>query len=285
MLLTIIMWGCSFVASKVALRELSPVTMIFCRFALGTVLLLATVGLGGSKLLPPRDSWPALALMGFVGIFVHHMVQAYALTLTDAVHAGWLTGLIPIWSALLSIVLLKERFGGMKLAGLVGGFAGAVLVISRGRTGPGTFQLPGTRGDFLFLFSTLNWAIYTVIGHGTLKRLGATRATAGAMLFGWLMIAPFFVHECGWRELPHLSRTGWGALLFLGIACSGLGYLLYYQALERIEVSRVAAFFYIQPLVTLLAAAILLHEPIRPVTVAGGLLVLVSVFITQRAPR
>ena len=104
------------------------------------------------------------------------------------------------------------------------------------------------------------------------------------MLFGWLMLAPLFFWHQGWRELPHVSLAGWGAVLFLGIGCSGLGYLFWYGALERIEVSRVAAFLYLEPLVTLVAAVLLLNEPVSVTTVAGGLLVLLSVYLMQRAP-
>src|SRR2546426_2860296 len=226
-LIAVVLWGISFVATKAALREISPATLIFIRFALGTALLLVMVGLRAGTALPPRDAWPALALMGFVGIFVHQMLQAFGLTMTSAVHTGWLIGLIPIWSALLSAAFLKERFGAIKVAGLIGGFAGAVLVISRGQFERGFFQLPATRGDFLILLSTLNWAIYSVLGHPTIERLGPARATAGAMLFGWLMVAPFFLVQRGWRELPNLSLAGWGAILFLGIGCSALGYLFW----------------------------------------------------------
>ena len=282
--LAILLWGCSFVATKAALREISPPTLLFSRFALGTALLVLIVAAGGSNPLPPRDTWPALALMGFIGVFLHHMLQAYALTMTTATHAGWLIGLIPVWSAVLSAILLKERFGEMKLAGLLGGFIGALLVITRGHLSGGTLQLPGTRGDFLILLSTINWAVYSVLGRATLKRLGSNRATAGAMLFGWLMLTPLFLFQSGWREFANLSMGGWGAILFLGIGCSGLGYLFWYSALERIEVSRVAAFLYIQPLVTLVAAVILLNERITMTTMFGGLVVLLSVFIIQRAP-
>ena len=259
-------------------------TLIFTRFAIGIALLTMMVHLRGSSLLPPRDTWAALALMGFVGIFAHHMLQASGLTLTTAVHTGWLIGVIPIWSAVLSALLLKERFGAVKVAGLVGGFAGALLVITRGQFGREVLQLPATRGDFLILLSTITWAVYSILGHGTLKRLGPTRATAGAMLFGWLMLAPFFIFDRGWQQLSHLSPTGWGAILFLGVGCSALGYLFWYGALERIEVSRVAAFLYIEPLVTLLAAVILLHEPVTATTIIGGVVVLLSVFVIQHAP-
>jgi drug/metabolite transporter (DMT)-like permease len=282
--IAVVFWGVSFVATKAALRELSPVSLIFTRFALGTAMLFGLVWLKGANPLPPRDAWPALLVMGFFGIFVHQMLQAKGLTLTSAVQTGWLIGVIPIWSALLSGALGKERFGKVKLAGLIGGFAGVVLLISRGKFGPELLKLPSTRGDFLILLSTINWAIYSVLGHGTIKRLGPTRVTAGTMLFGWLMLAPFFFYIHGWREWPNLSMTGWGAVLFLGICCSGLGYLFWYGALEKLEVSRVAAFLYIEPIVTLAAAVMLLNEKVTLVTVAGGLLVLFSVFVIQRAP-
>jgi len=283
-LIAVVLWGISFVATKAALREISPPTLIFTRFALGVVLLLIILRRQGANVLPSRRAWPALAMMGFIGIFIHQTLQAFGLTLTTAVHTGWLIGLIPIWSALLSAFLLKERFGGLKIAGLLGGFAGAVLVISRGEFSQHLLQLPATRGDFLILLSTINWAVYSVVGHATIKSLGPTRATAGAMLFGWLMLAPLFVWNQGWRELSHISLTGWGAVLFLGIGCSGLGYLFWYGALERIEVSRVAAFLYVEPLVTLLAAVLLLNETVTASTLIGGLMVLLSVFVVQRAP-
>jgi drug/metabolite transporter (DMT)-like permease len=284
-LITVIIWGVSFVASKAALGEgMSPVSLIFTRFAIGTAILTFMLHLRGDPLLPPREHWLSLALMGFVGIFAHHMLQATGLTKTTAINTGWLIGVIPIWSAVLSAIVHKERFGIMKTAGLLGGFAGAILVITRGRVGADLLKLSGTKGDLLILASTVTWAVYTVIGHDTLRRLGPTRATAGAMLFGWLMLAPFFVADRGWEYIARLSPIGWLAILFLGIGCSAIGYLFWYGALERIEVSRVAAFLYIEPLVTLVAAVILLGEKVTPTTIIGGLIVLGSVFVIQHAP-
>jgi drug/metabolite transporter (DMT)-like permease len=281
----VVFWGLSFVATKAALAEISPETLIFTRFAFGAALLIALLKLRGQRPLPPFDAlWP-LACMGFFGVFVHQMLQATALTMTSAVQTGWLIGVIPIWSALLSALMLKEKFTGLKLLGLLGGFAGVVLVISHGQLSAMTLKLPSTRGDFLVLLSTINWAFYSVIGHSTIKRLGPTRATAGSMLLGWLMLAPLFIWKQGWREWPHLSSSGWGALLFLGICCSGLGYLFWYGALEHIEVSRVASFLYIEPLVTLVAAVLLLRERVTATTILGGLLVLASVFLIQRLPK
>jgi len=276
----IVLWGISFVATKAVLREVSPVTLIFTRFAIGALVLLALV-----RELPPRSSWRALATMGFVGIFVHQMLQAYGLRLTAATNAGWLIGLTPLWSAALSAYLLRERFTVWKVLGLVGGFVGALLVVTRGDFGSHVLARPSTLGDLLIFLSTINWAIYTVLGHHTIRKLGPRRATSGSMLFGTAMLAPFFVVQRGWGELPRLTASGWGALLFLAIGCSALGYLFWYGALERIEVSRVAILLYLEPLVTFAAAAALLGERVSGIVIAGGLLVLISVLLAQYAPE
>ena len=277
--LAVIFWGISFVATKAALGEVSPITLVTTRFAIGALLLLALV-----RRLPPRKEWAPLALMGFVGVFIHQMLQSFALTMTSASSTGWLIGLTPIWSAVLSAILLRERFSALKILGLAIGFAGALLVVTRGDFSARVFGRPSTLGDLLILISTINWAVYSVIGHNTIRRLGPRRATSGAMLFGALMLAPFFLARRGWTEIPHLTATGWGAVLFLGIGCSALGYLFWYGALEHIEVSRVAALLYAEPLVTVIAAMVLLGEQLSGIVVMGGLLVLAGVVIAQYAP-
>jgi drug/metabolite transporter (DMT)-like permease len=275
----VVFWGISFVATKAALSEVSPSTLIFVRFAIGAVVLLAIV-----RELPPRPAWGALAVMGFVGVFVHQMLQAYALTMTSATNTGWLIGITPIWSAILSALVLRERFGFWKIVGLLGGFFGALLVVTKGDFSPRVLGTPSTTGDLLIFISTINWAVYTVLGHKTIRELGPRRATSGSMLFGAAMLAPIFVLRRGWTEIPRLTATGWGALLFLAVCCSALGYLFWYGALERIEATRVAALLYAEPLVTFIAAALLLGERVSAVVVIGGVLVLASVLVAQYAP-
>ena len=235
--LAVVFWGVSFVASKAVLATLSPTVLIFTRFALGALVLLAISAARKQPLIPPRNTWPMLALMGFIGVFVHQMLQLHGLVHTTAVNAGWLVGLVPIWSAILAVLFLRERFGPFKLAGLALGFAGATLVVTHGQISTETLALPSTLGDILVLASTLNWAVYTIVGRRTIQRLGSLQATSEAMFLGWLMLIPFFLHSAGWRELPALDATGWLYVLFLGICCSGLAYLFWYRALEFVAIS------------------------------------------------
>lgn len=279
----VVMWGASFVATKSVLAELRPVEIVLGRAALGAATLASLLAIRRRSLTLPGSTWPVLALLGFVGVFFHQMIQAHGLILTSAMNTGWLVGLIPIWSALLAALFLRERFSPGKVAGLALGLAGALLVITRGEISARTLALPSARGDLLILASTLNWAIYTVLGHGTLRRLGPTRVAFGAMLMGALLAAPLFIAGSGWHGYAALSPGGRWFMLFLGVGCSGLGYFFWSAALERIEASRVAAFLYAEPLVTLTTAALLLGEPITATAVTGGLLVLAGVGLVQRA--
>lgn len=284
-LAAITLWGLSFVATKIALAELTPVTLVFTRFAIGTVVLHAILAARGEPLSPPRSMLGALALIGFVSIFVHQMLQVHGLALTTAVRTGWLIGLVPIWSAVLAALTLHERFGVRKVAGLALGFVGAVLVVTRGQLSTSVLALPSTKGDLLVLASTVNWAVSTVLARGTVARLGSARATAGSMLLGWLMLAPLFVLAGGWREWSGLSSSAILATLFLGVGCSGLAYLFWYGALARLDASKVAAFLYLEPLVTCAAAVPFLGEPLGATTLVGGLVVLAGVALVQGADR
>lgn len=272
----------SFVATRAVVEQISPVALIFARAALGSLLLIGILTARGRAWWPPRSAWPSLAVMGFIGVAFHQLLQAYALQLTTAVNTGWLIGLTPVWSAILAAIHLRERFPPRKLLGLTLGFIGAVLVVTRGQFGGEVLGLPATRGDLMILASTVNWAIYTVACHPTLKRLGSLVATTCAMIVGWALLTGPFLYARAWGDFARLDGVAWAAVLFLGICCSGLGYLWWYGALERIEASRVAAFLYLEPLVTLLAAVVLLGETVTATTIVGGLMLVGGVALVER---
>jgi drug/metabolite transporter (DMT)-like permease len=281
-LLAVLFWGVSFVATKAVVAVIAPITLVFARACLGALLLVGLISARGESIVPPRSEWRALAVMGFIGVAFHQVLQAYALRLTSATATGWLIGITPLWSALFAAATLRERIGREKLAGLALGFLGAGLVVGRGNPGK-LAALPTTRGDLLILLSTLNWALYTVLGHATIRRVGPARASAAGMLVGSLLLLPPFLATGGPSDLLHLDGVGWAAIAFLGFFCSGLGYYFWYGALEHVEASRVASLLYLEPLVTMSAAVVLLHERVALGTIGGGLLLVAGVVLVQRA--
>src|SRR5688500_11014778 len=134
----------------------------------------------------------------------------------------------------------------------------------------------------MILASTVNWAVYSVIGHPTLKVLGSLVATTSALLVGFVLLSIPFVYAGAWSVYARLDAVGWGSVLFLGLCCSWLGYLWWYGALEKIEASRVAAFLYLEPLVTLAAAVALIGETVGVTTIVGGLMLVGGVALVER---
>ena len=276
-------WGASFVATKVALREISPVTLIFLRFGMGVLILsFAVWRLRVFKLISRRD-WLLLAVLGAIGVPIHQGLQANGLAVTAATSVAWLVALTPVFTAILAWVFLSESFGAAKTLGLVIAFAGAIIVITKGALTSDVLKLPSTTGDFLALASSLNWAIFTIASKPVLKRLHPTLMVTYMMAMGWLLLIPFFANAQGWNEIGRLSTEGWIAVGFLGVLCSGLAYIFWYDALARLEASQTAAFIYIEPLVTVVVAAIVLGEVFTLVTFIGGLTILLGVYLVNRS--
>ncbi len=278
------LWGSSFVASKVALRAFSPLTLVAGRSAIGLLVLAAALPMsrGAAKETPRRgDGWLTLVL-GLLGIPLHLSLQAYALTLTSAVHGGWLIALNPVFTAILAAIFLRERFPPLKTAGVVVGFLGALAVIAGG-AGAAALRLPSTRGDLLILLSSLNMAAYTLIARGLMLRRRALPLTFRAVAAGSVVSVGLWLAAGDPSELGRASGGAWAALLFLGAGCTGVGYLAWSAALQKLEAGTLSSFQYVQPLVTAGLAAVWIGESAGPAVLLGGGLVIAGVALIQRS--
>ncbi len=281
-LIAAVFWGASFVATKTALHDVSPWTLITLRFAFGVVILLFAVWqLRQFKLVGARD-FLLLAFLGIIAISFHQALQATGLTMTTAGSMAWLVGMTPVFTALLAWLFLRESFGAVRVLGIVIAFAGAILVVTKGLFTAETLRLPSTLGDGLALASALNWSVFSVISKPVLRRLPPTLMMAYVMTLGWLAILPVWGATQGWNEIANLTAPGWIAIAFLGIFCSGIAYIFWYDALAHIDASQVAAFIYLEPLVTMALAAIVLGEPITLITLLGGMTIILGVYLVNR---
>ncbi len=276
-------WGASFVATKAALREVSPFTVLALRFGMGVIVLsFAVWRLKAFRSVTPRELlW--LALLGAIGILIHQALQVNGLAITAATSVAWLVTLTPVFTAILAWLFLREAFGAFKILGLVIAFVGAFAVITQGVLSMDVLRLPSTTGDFLALASSLNWAIFSVASKPMLRRMHPTLMILIVMAFGWLMVLPIFVGTQGLSEISRLSLTGWTAIGFLGLFASGLAYIFWYDALARLDASQTVAFLYVEPFVTLVVAAIVLGEALTPVAFIGGLTILLGVYLVNRS--
>ena len=285
LLFCVVAWGASFIATKVALRELSPVSVVWLRFLIGVIILGAAVYVRKELTLPGRKDLGYFALLGFIGITFHQWLQSTGLVTSQATTTAWIVATTPIFIALLGWLFLKEKLGWLRSGGIALAALGVLLVVSKGNLlslASGHF---GSPGDILILIGAPNWAIFSVLSRSGLKRYPAARMMFYVMALGWLFSSVLFFAGHGLSEYSHLSLNGWLGVGFLGIICSGFAYIFYYDALQVIPASQAGVFLYLEPLITLVVAAIILGEPLLLVSLLGGAVILLGVWMVNRPEK
>jgi len=283
-LAAVIFWGFSFIATKMALKEVHPFTLLALRYAMGALLLLF-VQLGREKgflkVFSLRD-WIYIFILAAVGVSGLGLLQAYGLLYTTAVNTGWIIAINPILITLSARFFLGEAIKARMVLGILLGFCGVFLIISKGIFSISLFRMASTYGDFLVFVSALAWSGFTIGGKGFISRFPPLATVTTIMLAGCLLVLPLSLLRGDWNNLIHLSLSAWAGLLFLGIFCSGLGYLFWYSALEKSDSGVVGMYLYLEPFATLIGAYLLLGEEIRWITLMGGGMTLVGVYLATR---
>lgn len=278
----VIAWGASFIATKVALRGISPVTVVWLRFLIG-VLILGTAVIWRRQIAFPKvKELGYFAILGFLGITFHQWLQSTGLLTAQASTTAWIVATTPIFITLLGWLALKEGIIWKQGAGITLAAIGVLLVVSGGDFTSLTRGNFGTPGDVLVLISAVNWAVFSVISRRGLRRYPAAMMMFYVMCFGWVFTSLQFFAGPGLEEISSLSTNGWSGIVFLGVACSGLAYIFWYDALTVLPAAQVGAFLYIEPLVAMVVAAVLIGEAITWVSVLGGAIILWGVWLVNR---
>jgi len=281
----VVVWGASFIATKVALAYASPITIVWLRFAMGVVILGVAVVLRRQFTLPNKNEWGYFALLGFLGITFHQWLQSNALVTSEASTTAWIVATTPVFMALLGWLVLKEGLGWVTISGILLAFTGVLVVVSDGDITSISIGEFGAPGDVLILISAVNWAVFSTLSRRGLKSYPASLMMFYVMSFGWVFTSFLFIPSEGLSEIPRLTVNGWIAILFLGIFCSGLAYIAWYDALQALSAAQTGVFLYIEPLVAVAVAAIVLAEPVTWASLLGGAVILIGVWLVNREPR
>ena len=281
-LFAVIVWGASFIATKVALQYISPITIVWLRFLMGVIILGLTVVLQKQFAVPVRKEWSYFALLGFLGITFHQWLQSNGLQTSEAGTTAWIVATTPVFMALLGWFLLREKLGWVKNLGILLAFAGVLIVVSKGNFGSISIGRFGAPGDVLILISAINWAVFSALSRRGLNSHHPSLMMFYVMSFGWLFTSILFLTTNGFAEIGDLTVNGWMAVAFLGIFCSGLAYIAWYDALKALTTAQTGVFLYIEPLVAVVVAFFILGEAITPASLLGGAIIIFGVWLVNR---
>lgn len=278
LLACVIIWGWTFVATRICLQFLSPAELLAARFVMATPLVWLLLRLSGQRLRIQRPLRPA-AFLAAALFLIHFLMQTVGLTLTSATNTAWLVAVSPLAMALLAALILREHPGKNTWIGIVVAFSGVVLLVSRGRFSD--IDWLSSTGDWLALGSAFSWALYTICTRN-LSRAHAPMVVTAAMLVPALVcLGGYVLLTSDLRVYATLTGEAVVALLFLGFLGMGLGHWLWLSGVAQIGAARAGVFLYIEPLATTALAVPYLNEPFGFWSAVGALLVLAGVFYSS----
>lgn len=279
-----VVFGTTFVAIKIALAEMGPFTLAFGRFLIALVLFAPFLGRRRGEVQARQ-----LAAMGLLGVTLFFALQNWGLVYTTAANASIVLSAIPALTAIVGHVALGETLGFMRGLGIFLSMAGVAVVVAGGSVGVSYHATAGELawsstllGDLLVLGAALCWALYTVLGRRVVARLPHAVATAHTIVWGTLFLAPLALGEILLQGVSWPSVKGWAALFFLAVAASGFAFFLYLFALTSLEAGEASVYVNLSPLVALVAARLVLAEPIALLQLVGAALVLLGVYLSER---
>jgi drug/metabolite transporter (DMT)-like permease len=275
LILTVTIWGTTFAATKLALRDMQPLTLSLVRFVIAS-LVLVPLAVADHRRRGGAVAWRGLALVGFFGGFLYFALQNVGLALTSAAKTSLILGSVPALTALLSILVLKERVTLGRAFGIAGSILGvSVIVLSERGANLGEGAL---LGDLLIAGCGLSWAIYTIQVKGLEGRASPVALSAASVGFGALYLLPFVGLEVAAKPPAMPSTEGWLAIAYLSLVASAAPFFLWTFALTVVDASEAAVYVNLVPVVAVASAMLTLGETIAPAHLAGGALVLLGVW-------
>ncbi len=278
------LWAVSFVATKIALEVVPPLTVVSLRLLVASLCFLPLL-LTGRRLRRISDRATLLGLFGLslFGAGLHYGFQTVGLQYTTASNASLYVATGPITILLLAVVFLGEPLNLRKVIGVVIAVVGVMVVMGLGTIM--AFRLPQrVVGDLLVIASIVMWGCFTVFGKRLTDRLGALTVTATVTVIGAAWMAPVGLLETqrAGFSLAQVTPEAWSAVVYLGAGCNFLAVLLYFTALARTESQKVGVYLYTIPPMTALVAALVLGETITFNLAVGTVLVITGVALTER---
>ena len=275
-LLTIILWSVTFISTKILLDSYTPFEILLTRFLMG-FLALCFIGDKLPKTTPKQELQFAMA--GLTGIGLYYLFENVALTYTYASNVGIIVAAAPFFVALLAHFFLKDEPIGIPFfIGFVAAMSGIVIISMNGSA----LHL-NPLGDLLAILAALDWSVYSIIMRRiTLYGYDSIAVTRRTFFYGILFMLPMaFFTDFRWGFERLTDPVNLINLLFLGFGASALCFITWNFSVKALGAVQATNYIYAGPVLTVISAAIILGEKITSTTLAGIILILAGLSVSQ----
>lgn len=276
-LLTVTIWGVTFISTRILLRALSPVEILVLRFTLAYLCLC----------LVPTPKIPIIsfkietlfAFGGLTGISLYFLFENIALVYTSVSNVAIIVSTTPFFTAILACFFLQApKLGIYYYLGFVLAISGIFLITKQGSQMEWNLQ-----GDGLALLASLSWAVYTIF----VRKLSAyaynsLSITKRLFFYGLIFMIPLMFMENFHLSLNILlTPVNIINLLFLGLGASALCFATWTYALKKLGAARASAYIYLVPVITIFCAVLILDEAITFYTLIGSALTIFGLVLSE----
>jgi drug/metabolite transporter (DMT)-like permease len=274
-----LIWGSAFLWIKLADRGFSPVEVTLARLALGAAVLFAIMLARREKIPRPGRLWIHIAVAALFANAIPYLLFAVAEQTVKSSTAGIINATTPLWTVVLALAVRHQKaVTSWQAAGLIVGFAGAVLIFTPWRTASGLTSAGGLECQA----ASVSYAISYIYMDRFLARQGLSAIVLSAcQLLAASVILALALAVAG-APAPHVSAQSVAAIAVLGIVGTGFAYVLNYQIITSEGATVASTVTYLLPVVAIVLGVLLLGESITVTVLAGIALVLVGVALTRR---
>lgn len=286
MLLVTMIWGANFVAMKYLIDDIGSLHVALIRIGFAA-LVFGLVLLVRRRAIPrfPRSVWGLLLLVGLFGVVTNQLGISFGTGYLSAGVASMIATSTPIFTAIISRLMLGEPLTRRKLFGISMSFCGFMIVLLYG-SGAAEFSIDSALGLLFGVCGPISWSIATVLSKPLMAEYDATMLTAVTTVIGGLMVLPLLFTQPGLAgEMAAFDWQSWLAVFVASFLSVVVAYTIWYRALRTLEPAQLAIYVYMVPVFGILFAAFVLGEAVTVFLLLGGATILVGVVIVNSGRR
>ncbi len=279
-------WAIAYPLSKNVIGAFPAMGLAMWRMAGGALILLPLIRRTDFPRSPSRKDLILLALMGVVGCALSTLLQFIATERTLASNISLIVALETIAAMFLAHFFLRERSSLQGWGGAIIAFAGVGLITinpESGESGLALLRSDHALGNGLMVLSVMCYATYTIIGKILAPRWGSGALTALPLLLSAILFVPVFLltDPEGFSRAMHPTLPEWGVIFLVGCLGAGFGFMIWNWLLNFMSASALSRTLYVQPVSGVIFSAWLLGETITPVMIAGGVMVVGGILLSE----